>query len=145
MSVHGLKEGVRRRVRKSTSVTRPESGGRGYDFPQNWSSLLLVKGTGRIQSSASIPLRRAGVSRRERFQNHGGAHAAVRRRAIRIHSGETGLRGRERSTVISAHETLGCFVLLLCSVLWFANGIHAQENAERVPAAVPSDAPADPA
>src|SRR5260370_930235 len=67
-------------------VIRPESGGKGYDFPRNWSSLLLVKGTGRIQSSASIPLRRAGILRRKRFQHHGGAHAAARRRASRIHS-----------------------------------------------------------
>src|SRR4051794_2013976 len=42
-------------------------------------------------------------------------------------------------------KRFGCFVLLLCSVLWSPNGIHAQENAERVPAAVTSDPPPDPA
>jgi pimeloyl-ACP methyl ester carboxylesterase len=42
-------------------------------------------------------------------------------------------------------KRFGCFVLLLCSVLWFANRIHAQENAERAPAAVTSDPPPDPA
>jgi len=36
-------------------------------------------------------------------------------------------------------------VLLLCSVLWFANKIQAQENAEQVPAAVTSDPTPDPA
>jgi ribonuclease BN (tRNA processing enzyme)/acetyl esterase/lipase len=42
-------------------------------------------------------------------------------------------------------KRLGCFVLLLCSVLWFANKIQAQENAEQVPAAVTSDPTPDPA
>src|SRR5258708_15399072 len=42
-------------------------------------------------------------------------------------------------------KRFGCFVLLLCSVLWFANRIHAQENAERAPAALTSDLPPDPA
>jgi len=65
-------------------VIRPESGGKGYDFPQNWSSLLQVKGTRRIQSSASIPLCRAGILRRERFQHHGGAHAAARNLSRRL-------------------------------------------------------------
>jgi len=36
-------------------------------------------------------------------------------------------------------------VLLFCSVLWFANRIHAQENAQQSPAAVISDPPPDPA
>lgn len=36
-------------------------------------------------------------------------------------------------------------MLLLCSVLWFANKIQAQENAEQVPAAVTSDPTPDPA
>lgn len=40
-------------------------------------------------------------------------------------------------------KRFGCFVLLLCSVLWFGNEIPAQENAERVPAAVTSDPPPD--
>jgi len=42
-------------------------------------------------------------------------------------------------------KRLGCFVLLLCSVLWFANKIQAQENAEQVPVAVTSDPTPDPA
>jgi hypothetical protein len=42
-------------------------------------------------------------------------------------------------------KRLGCFVLLLCSVLWFANRIHAEENAQQAPAAVISDPPPDPA
>lgn len=36
-------------------------------------------------------------------------------------------------------------MLLLCSVLWFANKIQAQENAEQVPVAVTSDPTPDPA
>jgi ribonuclease BN (tRNA processing enzyme)/pimeloyl-ACP methyl ester carboxylesterase len=42
-------------------------------------------------------------------------------------------------------KRLGCFVLLLCSVLWCANKIQAQENAEQVPVAVTSDPSPDPA
>jgi hypothetical protein len=42
-------------------------------------------------------------------------------------------------------KRLGYFVLLLCSVLWFANKIQAQENAEQVPVAVTSDPTPDPA
>src|SRR5947209_6310275 len=42
-------------------------------------------------------------------------------------------------------KRFGCLVLLLCSVLWFANRIHAQENAQPAPAAVISDPPPDPA
>ena len=42
-------------------------------------------------------------------------------------------------------KRFGCFVLLLCAVLWFANRIRAQENGEQVPAAVTSDPPPDPA
>jgi hypothetical protein len=42
-------------------------------------------------------------------------------------------------------KRFGCFVLLLCSVLWFASRIHAQEKAEQAPAAVISDPPPDPA
>jgi pimeloyl-ACP methyl ester carboxylesterase len=41
-------------------------------------------------------------------------------------------------------KRLGCFVLL-CSVLWCANRIHAQGNAQQAPAAVIADPPADPA
>ena len=40
-------------------------------------------------------------------------------------------------------KRFGCFVLLLCSVLWFANIIHAQEDAQQAPAAVISDPPPD--
>src|SRR5258708_1732614 len=40
-------------------------------------------------------------------------------------------------------KRFGCFVLLLCSVLWFGNRIHAHENAEKAPAAVTSDPPPD--
>ncbi len=39
----------------------------------------------------------------------------------------------------------GWFVLLLCSVLWVSNTIHAQENPQQAPAAVISDTPPDPA
>jgi ribonuclease BN (tRNA processing enzyme)/pimeloyl-ACP methyl ester carboxylesterase len=42
-------------------------------------------------------------------------------------------------------KRLGCFVLLFCSVLWFAYKIQAQENAEQVPVAVTSDPTPDPA
>ena len=38
----------------------------------------------------------------------------------------------------------GWFVLLLCSVPWVANTIHAQENSRQAPAAVISDPPPDP-
>src|SRR5260370_42157724 len=103
-----------------------------------------MKGTGRIQSSASIPLCRAGILRRKRLQHHGGAHAAARRRASRIHSGKPGCEDGSRRLSYLLMKRFGCFVLLLCSVLWFANRIHAQENAERAPAAVTSDPPPDP-
>ena len=42
-------------------------------------------------------------------------------------------------------KRFGWFVLLLCSVLWIANRLHAQENAQQAPAAVISDPPPDPA
>lgn len=42
-------------------------------------------------------------------------------------------------------KRVGCFVLMLCSVPWFANTLHAQENLPQVPAAVISDPPHDPA
>ena len=42
-------------------------------------------------------------------------------------------------------KRFGCLVLLLCSVLWFANRTHAQEIAQQTPAAVISDPPPDPA
>jgi len=37
-----------------------------------------------------------------------------------------------------------CFVLTLCSLLSFANYIHAQDNAQQIPPAVISDPPPDP-
>jgi uncharacterized protein len=40
-------------------------------------------------------------------------------------------------------KQMGWFVLLLCSVLWVANTIHAQENPQQAPAAVISDPPPD--
>jgi len=41
-------------------------------------------------------------------------------------------------------KNIGWFVLLLCSVLWVANTIHAQENPQQAPAAVISDPSPDP-
>jgi Alpha/beta hydrolase family len=126
-------------------VIRPESDGEAYDFLRNRSSVLLVKGSGRIQSSASIPLRRAGILRRKRLQHHGGAYAAARRRASRILSWKTGLADGSSCLSYVLMKRFGCFVLLLCSVLWIANRLHAQENAQQAPAAVISDPPPDPA
>jgi pimeloyl-ACP methyl ester carboxylesterase len=126
-------------------VIRPESDGEAYDFPRNRSSLLLVKGSGRIQSSASIPLRRAGILRRKRSQHHGGAYAAALRRASRILRWKTGCVDGSSCLSYVLMKRFGCFVLLLCSVLWIANRLHAQENAQQAPAAVISDPPPDPA
>src|SRR5215467_12720903 len=42
-------------------------------------------------------------------------------------------------------KQIGWFVLLLCSLLCFANTIHAQENPQQVPTAVISDPAPDPA
>jgi uncharacterized protein len=41
-------------------------------------------------------------------------------------------------------KRIGWFVLLLCTLLWFANITHAQEKPQQVPAAVISDPPPDP-
>lgn len=41
-------------------------------------------------------------------------------------------------------KRIGCFVLLLCSVLRLTNAIHAQENVQQAPPAVISDPPPDP-
>ena len=41
-------------------------------------------------------------------------------------------------------KRIGWFVLLLCTLLWFANIAHAQEKPQQVPAAVISDPPPDP-
>ena len=41
-------------------------------------------------------------------------------------------------------KQIGWLVLLLCSVLWVANTIHAQQNPQQAPAAVISDPPPDP-
>jgi uncharacterized protein len=40
-------------------------------------------------------------------------------------------------------KQIGWLVLLLCSVLWVVNTIHAQENPQQAPAAVTSDPPPD--
>jgi hypothetical protein len=42
-------------------------------------------------------------------------------------------------------KQIGRLVLLLCSVLWVANTIHAQQSSQQAPAAVISDPPPDPA
>ncbi|HEY8669682.1 MAG TPA: YceI family protein [Terriglobales bacterium] len=38
----------------------------------------------------------------------------------------------------------GCLLLVLCSVLSFANGLQTQDDAQHIPAAVISDPPPDP-
>src|SRR5215472_2251995 len=43
-----------------------------------------------------------------------------------------------------AMKGVGCFVLVLCLALWFANTVHAQENPLQAPPAVTSDPAADP-
>jgi pimeloyl-ACP methyl ester carboxylesterase len=41
-------------------------------------------------------------------------------------------------------KRVGCFVLVLCSALWLANTVHAQETPPQAPRAVISDPPPDP-
>jgi len=42
-------------------------------------------------------------------------------------------------------KPIGWLALLLCSVLWVTNAIHAQQDPQQAPAAVISDPPLDPA
>ena len=46
--------------------------------------------------------------------------------------------------IIPAMQRTGCLLVVLCSVLSFANGPQAQDNAQHIPAAVISDPPPDP-
>ena len=46
--------------------------------------------------------------------------------------------------IISAMKRTSCLLVVLCSVLSFANLLQAQDNVQHIPAAVISDPPADP-